>query len=97
MLQLPIYDTQCGAKLFRVSPNTRALFAEPFSTRWVFDVEILARYIRRLGSAESAAAQIYEFPLPVWEDIAGSKVGPTDFVTAFGDVVRIYWKYMRSR
>ena len=97
MLQLPIYDTQCGAKIFRTSPDIRALFAEPFSTRWVFDVEILARFIRRLGSAEAAATRIYEFPLPVWEDVAGSKVGPTDFVTAFADVVGIYWKYMRSR
>jgi hypothetical protein len=95
MLQLPIYDTQCGAKLFRVSPATRGLFSEPFSTRWVFDVEILARYIRRLGSAESAATHIYEFPLQVWEDIAGSKLKSTDFFTAFADVAKIYWKYLR--
>ena len=96
ILRLPIYDTQCGAKIFRVRANTAELFAEPFQTRWVFDVEILARYIRQLGSADRAAQRIYEFPLDAWEDIAGSKVKPTDFLTAFRDVARIYWKYMRS-
>ena len=96
MLRLPIYDTQCGAKIFRVGPRTRGLTAERFRTKWVFDVEMLARYIREVGSPESAAQHIYEFPLPRWEDVAGSKVKPTDFFTALKDVILIYWKHMRN-
>lgn len=96
ILRLPIYDTQCGAKLFRVGPRTRGLVAEPFRSRWVFDVELLARYIRQVGSAQAAAQRIYEFPLQAWEDIGGSKVKPHDFVTALRDVLWIYWKYMRT-
>jgi dolichyl-phosphate beta-glucosyltransferase len=96
MLRLPIYDTQCGAKIFRVRPETRALIAEPFRTRWVFDVELLARYMRQLGSPKLAAQRIYEYPLHAWEDVGGSKVKPFDFFVALRDVVRIYWKYIRT-
>lgn len=96
VLRLPVYDTQCGAKIFRILPATARLFDEPFSSRWVFDVELIARYIRYLGSSAAAAERIYEFPLTVWRDIAGSKVKPGDFLVAFGDVVQIYWRYMRQ-
>jgi dolichyl-phosphate beta-glucosyltransferase len=96
MLRLPIYDTQCGAKIFRVRPETRDLWVEPFNTRWIFDVELLARYILKVGSPDSAGQRIYEFPLDTWQDIGGSKVKALDFLIAFWDVVGIYWKYMRT-
>jgi dolichyl-phosphate beta-glucosyltransferase len=96
MLRLPIYDTQCGAKIFRIRPETGGLTAEPFRTRWVFDVELLARYIRQQGSPNAAAQRIYEYPLLVWEDVGGSKVKPFDFFVALRDVMRIYWKYIRT-
>lgn len=94
-LQLPIYDTQCGAKLFRATPELRQILREPFGSRWVFDVEILARFIRLHNLDRQAVINaIYEFPLHMWKDVAGSKVRPRDFFRAFRDVVRIYFRYI---
>jgi len=97
VLGLPVYDTQCGAKLFRNTPTMLGLFDEPFITRWIFDVELLARLIaaRRGTGLRQAEEVIYEFPLETWSDVAGSKVHAIDFPKAFFEIMRIYWKYMR--
>jgi dolichyl-phosphate beta-glucosyltransferase len=97
VLGIGIYDTQCGAKLFRTSPEIQALFQQPFATRWLFDVEILARWIQACRGAKLPPIEdiVYEFPLHQWCDVPGSKVKPGDFVKAFFGLWLIYWRYIR--
>jgi len=97
-LGLPVYDTQCGAKLFRASPDCQALFAEPFLTRWVFDVEILARMLeaQRGSGGPGPAETVREVPLSEWRDVAGSKVAPLDFFRCLQELVRIYRRHLRG-
>ena len=96
ILRIPVYDTQCGAKLFRSQCYIRRLFNDPFISRWVFDVELIARYIYQVGSPKTAAAAIYEYPLDAWTDVKGSRLKLTDFGVALLDILHIYWKYMRG-
>jgi dolichyl-phosphate beta-glucosyltransferase len=96
LLDLPVYDTQCGAKLFRNTPEMASLFEEPFCTNWVFDVELVARLIRTRRTAGGAppSASIYELPLRCWHDVAGSKVRGSDFVKAVAELARIRRRYL---
>jgi glycosyltransferase involved in cell wall biosynthesis len=98
ILGLAVYDTQCGAKMFRVNQETTGLFREPFIVGWIFDVEILARMLKaRRGTARPpVSAILYEHPLMAWHDIKGSKVRLRTFVTVAVDLARIWFKYMRG-
>jgi dolichyl-phosphate beta-glucosyltransferase len=97
LLDLPVYDTQCGAKLFRNTPAMKALFREPLTSGWVFDVEIIARMIRdrRDAGLPSAESVIYELPLLRWHDVAGSKIRLADYAHALIDVIRVYRRTLR--
>jgi glycosyltransferase involved in cell wall biosynthesis len=95
-LSLGVYDTQCGAKLFRVNEALRTAFAEPFFSRWIFDVEILARYLGYYAPrGVSVADRVVELPLMAWRDVAGSKVGFSAGLRAFLDLARIHRTYVR--
>jgi putative flippase GtrA len=89
VLGLPVYDTQCGAKLLRATPSLRELFARPFGSRWIFDVELIARYLTAPGASEG----LYELPLQSWIDVAGSRVKAQDFMRATGEMAAIYRSY----
>jgi dolichyl-phosphate beta-glucosyltransferase len=97
-LELPVYDTQCGAKLLRVTPRLSGVFAAPFVAQWVFDVELLARLLAAhpAGPVE-AERSIFELPLGTWADVQGSKVKGADFFRAARDLAMIRIRYPRGR
>jgi dolichyl-phosphate beta-glucosyltransferase len=98
-LDLPVYDTQCGAKMLRVNAATATLFATPFRSRWIFDVELIARYLRLpVGSGEAPRRdRLYELVLPVWHDKPGSKLRWYDFVRAMVEVGYIWHERVTHR
>lgn len=94
-LGLRVYDTQCGAKLLRVTPALAGCFETRFITRWMFDVELIARVADGPGQ-QRAADRIREYPLPAWRDVAGSKISAGAGVRALIDLVRIRRHYFRG-
>jgi len=98
VLGLEVYDTQCGAKLFRASSLVKSLFQQPFHSRWIFDVEIIARLIRERRGKQLPQPErvIYEFPLTEWRDIPGSKLEYRDFLRAAWELFRIRSRYFSS-
>jgi dolichyl-phosphate beta-glucosyltransferase len=95
VLRLPVYDTQCGAKLLRATPEAHKILEEPFLTRWVFDVEMLARLAQTLPTGVSLEQRVYELPLRQWTDVPGSKVKAWDFLRSGVELLRI-WKAYRE-
>jgi glycosyltransferase involved in cell wall biosynthesis len=87
VLRIPVYDTQCGAKLFRVSEWLRSVFTAPFLSRWVFDVEIIDRMLA--GTRAKASELLCEIPLHSWKDVPGSKVRARDLLSALIDLLEI--------
>jgi len=83
VLRLRVYDTQCGAKWFRVTPSFTAAVAVPFRSSWAFDVELLGRLLRGTDSADPEPVSAFEeVPLLEWRHVGGSKLGPLAMIKA---------------
>ncbi|MBN8613680.1 MAG: glycosyltransferase [Deltaproteobacteria bacterium] len=87
VLDLAVYDTQCGAKLFRDTPALREALAAPFRSRWAFDVELIGR----LTAAASPLTKhdFLEVPLGEWRDKRGSKLAGPAMLKAGADVLKL--------
>ena len=91
VLKLPIYDTQCGTKVLdcRVA---KEIFATPFVSKWIFDIELFARTIIKFGY-QNALSKIIEFPLSAWKDVRGSKLQTKDMFRQPIDLLKIHNHY----
>ena len=66
MFRIPVYDSQCGAKIFRTNALTLRTFEICTNPRWLFDTELLV-FLWLEGR------KLEEVPVN-WHDIPGSKV-----------------------
>jgi glycosyltransferase involved in cell wall biosynthesis len=98
LLDLRVYDTQCGAKAFLVTPLLRSVLEEPFHARWAFDVELIGRLLAGVpGIAGLSESAFVEMPLRVWTDVAGSKLKPKQFPLLGLELLYIHFALSRRR
>ena len=91
MLQLSVYDTQCGCKVFK--PEIASLaFKEPFLSRWLFDVEVFYRLKNRCGT-ERLQEFSKEIPLDSWVDKGDSKISLSYCFWVWIDLLTLYRFY----
>jgi glycosyltransferase involved in cell wall biosynthesis len=93
ILKLPVYDTQCGAKIFH--SNLAFLFESEFITKWLFDIEIMARYRNKYGVKKSLE-QIIEVPVKSWMEVGGSKLKLNHMLKVPLELFKIYLKYNKK-
>jgi dolichyl-phosphate beta-glucosyltransferase len=91
ILQIPVYDTQCGAKIFRASLSPY-FFSRPFVSRWFFDIEILKRLLL-IDTLNFNLHTIIEYPLSTWRGIEGSRLKLWDFFITPSELIKIYFSY----
>ena len=89
LLSLDVYDTQCGAKIFRTkAANT--LFQAPFIDRWLFDVEIFCR-IKKIKNEEY---EIIEVALREWKEQGDSRIRKRDILRLPLRTLKIFFRYL---
>jgi glycosyltransferase involved in cell wall biosynthesis len=98
VIGLPVYDTQCGAKVFRASPSLHAALARPFRSPWAFDVELIHRLLVGGPAAPALAPDDFlEIPLRRWTDVRGSKIRPGAMVRAGLSLLALGVRHRRPR
>jgi dolichyl-phosphate beta-glucosyltransferase len=95
VLDEPVYDTQCGAKLF-TRQVSEFLFKEKFISKWLFDVELLARFKKEFGSA-SFKTCIREYPVKEWTEKPDSKMRYHYIFRILADLLKIRKHYFRKK
>jgi glycosyltransferase involved in cell wall biosynthesis len=92
VLRCAVYDTQCGAKVFRRSSALDAALDAPFSSRWAFDVELIGRLLIGAPGVPGVPIEaIREVPLRRWTHVPGSKLHVAAMLRAAAELTTIAW------
>lgn len=97
ILRLDVYDTQCGAKLFFVTPTLCWSLDSPFFSRWAFDIELIYRLIHPApGISPLNRKNFLEVPLYSWVHKSDSNLGFPAMIRAGLDLLSIYRNLPKS-
>ncbi len=94
ILNIPIYDTQCGAKYFHHS-LIQKVFQTKFISKWLFDIELFARVIIHKGYDYFNEAA-FEKPLNQWLEKGGSKIKLSDMFQFPLELLKINRQYRKK-
>jgi glycosyltransferase involved in cell wall biosynthesis len=94
ILQIPVYDSQCGAKIIR-SEIAEKIFEKRFISKWLFDMEMIGRIILHLGYARALEA-VYESPLNYWADDGDSRIRIKEVFKFPFELLKIKREYYRK-
>ena len=95
ILDLPFYDSQCGAKVFR-SEVIEIAFGDRFVTDWLFDIEVIARLRNHFGRT-AVLSLLTEVPLTAWNEVGGSKLRVGHLIKVPIELLRIHSRYNGTR
>jgi glycosyltransferase involved in cell wall biosynthesis len=91
ILKLPIKDTQCGAKVFRVK-YIPIMYNSKFKSKWLFDIELFLR-LKIYFKNKKIMNYIKEYPLKNWVHVDDSKLGLKDSVQIPYKLAKIWFAY----
>ena len=91
IIDLPVYDTQCGAKIFRNNLEFQKAFSHPFTVNWSFDVELIGRLkiIKKALDLKPLEESAIEYPLGRWFHHCGSKIKAIDLLIAMKELLSL--------
>lgn len=90
LFQLPVYDSQCGAKLLK-SKWIPLGFGEKFHSGWLFDVELILRIRKEYPDYNKI---IHEVPLNTWIEKGDSRIKFKHLLKMPQELFHIYCCYM---
>ena len=90
LYQLPVYDSQCGAKLLK-SELIPVGFSEEFRSSWLFDVELILRIREKHADYDRI---IHEVPLNTWVEKGDSRIKFKHLLKMPKELFNIYCRYM---
>lgn len=90
VLNLPVYDTQCGAKILK-SELAKQIFDKPFISKWLFDIELIAR-----TKILYPINVFIEIPLNEWIEKGDTKIKLSDIIKFPIDLLKIKRFYRKS-